>query len=259
MVIYFSGNGNSKSIAVTLSKLLGTSLTPLEHELITRPHSRQLRLSAPDEPVIWVFPVYSWGIPPVVVRFIKECDIMDADKVGHHLVVSCGDDTGTIATQWRKLLRHRNWNPRSATSVIMPNTYVLMKGFDTDQPSLVKQKLDNAQERILTACRRIRENRDDDLMETGRFAWIKSHLIYPWFIKNAMSPRPFHSTDACTSCRLCARECPMDNITMNKENRPVWHDNCALCLRCYHRCPAHAIAYGNKTKNKHQYPGPDRQ
>lgn len=258
MIIYFSGNGNSKSIAVTLSQQLSTPAISLEHRLLTNPGHDIIR-PTDDKPIVWVFPVYSWGIPPVLVRFMKECNIENAHKVTHHLVVSCGDDTGTIATQWRRLLKKRGWKTASATSVIMPNTYVLMKGFDTDSPKIARRKLDLAKSRILTACHRINENKTDDLMETGKFAWIKSHIIYPWFIRYAMSARPFHVTDNCLSCGLCASQCPMDNITMNPDNKPQWHDNCAQCLRCYHRCPAHAIAYGKATEGKHQYPGPNKQ
>ncbi len=259
MIIYFSGNGNSESIAVKLSELLSAPAIKLEHQLLTDPAQNKITPDPTDQTIVWIFPVYSWGIPPVIVRFINECNITDADRLEHHLVVTCGDDTGTTATQWRKLLKRRGWKTMSTTSVIMPNTYVLMKGFDTDSDTTARWKITNAQERIKTAYNRIISHKDDDLMDTGKFAWIKSHIIYPWFIRHAMSPRPFHITDDCISCGKCVRQCPMDNITSDINNRPQWHDNCALCLRCYHRCPTHAIAYGKATKNKHQYPGPDKQ
>ena len=35
--------------------------------------------------------------------------------------------------------------------------------------------------------------------------------------------------------------------------RPTWGPNCALCMRCYHLCPNHAINYGRETENKGQY------
>ena len=36
-----------------------------------------------------------------------------------------------------------------------------------------------------------------------------------------MSPRPFHASDACVGCGICARSCPTGNITM-KGGRPAW-------------------------------------
>lgn len=52
-------------------------------------------------------------------------------------------------------------------------------------------------------------------MTRGSWAWLKTYIIYPWFAAFCMSPRPFHATAACTSCSLCARSCPLSNITMS--------------------------------------------
>lgn len=71
-----------------------------------------------------------------------------------------------------------------------------------------------------------------------------------------MSPKPFRHTEKCTSCGLCSRSCPMENIAM-KPGGPEWGKHCALCLRCYHICPTHAVAYGKATDGKGQYICPE--
>lgn len=226
----------------------------MEGDLLLYPKANTL--SCDDNRIIWVTPVYSWGLPPVVVNFIKHCNITNAESARHHLIVTCGDDTGMTASQWRKLMHARQWTAASATSIIMPNTYVLMKGFDTDSTAVEKQKLAAAPTQVKKAIDRIESECNNDDMLRGSFPRIKSYLIYPWFIRYAMSPKPFCATDACISCGKCARNCPMLNITMSATGRPEWSNACALCLRCYHQCPTHAIAYGNATKGKHQYRGP---
>lgn len=250
MVIYFSGNGNSKAIAVSIAQNLSCEIVPLEGDILVNP--RTAKLTCHDNVIVWVFPVYSWGVPPVVVNFIENCEIECDKKCTHHLVVSCGDDTGLTATQWRRLMTSRGWISGSSTSVIMPNTYVLMKGFDTDSKEIEQKKLSESHIAIQNAVTRIRENRSDDMMLKGKFAWIKSRIIYPWFTRYAMSPKPFHTTEKCISCGKCANDCPMQNIKMNN-GRPEWSNDCALCLRCYHHCPKQAIAYGKATNGKHQY------
>lgn len=256
MLIYFSGNGNSESIAVSIAKRMGyTIVVALRHETIVNPHSTLLNVPT-GEPVVWVFPVYSWGIPPVVVDFIRNCNLKCDGNNMHHLVVTCGDDTGLTATQWRRLMKERGWTARSATAVVMPNTYVLMSGFDTDSREVECDKLAASHEAVKRACERIAMNEADEEMLKGRFAWFKSRVIYPWFIRHAMSPKPFHALDSCTKCGKCSRECPMDNIAMT-DGSPSWGNRCAMCLRCYHRCPHHAVAYGKATRGKHQYPGPE--
>ena len=47
----------------------------------------------------------------------------------------------------------------------------------------------------------------------------------------------------CSSCGLCAKQCPLGGIEM-EDGHPVWKkDKCTLCLGWYHRCPEHAIDF----------------
>ena len=256
MIIYFSGTGNSRATALELAERLNTGVTELTGSLLTSPAEHPL-LCDGEEPIVWVFPVYSWGIPPVVVNFIRNCRIEGAEKSVHHMTITCGDDAGMTASQWRRLMASRGWKAGSATSVIMPNTYVLMKGFDTDPEALRDKKLEEAPAMTARAAERIAEGKTDDMIVRGKFPRFKSRIIYPWFKRYAMSPKPFHALDSCISCGRCAHSCPTDNINM-EDGRPKWGDACALCLRCYHICPAHAVAYGKAPDGKGQYLYPSK-
>ncbi len=243
MIFVFSGTGNSLYVAHRLSGILGDKVIQI---------TKGCQLLAPDNGrIIWVFPVYSWGIPPVVQREIES--YRHGANVEHFAVMTCGDDTGNTHRQWRRLINKLGGRPMSTYSVQMPNTYVLMKGFDVDPDNIANDKLNRADARISNIADQIKSgtaNIDD--VTTGDFAWVKSTVIYPWFKRFAMSPRPFHPTDACIRCGLCAKSCPMQNIIMDG-SQPSWGNDCALCLRCYHICPTRAVAYGNATLNKGQY------
>ena len=183
---------------------------------------------------------------------MNEADIKGAEGAIHYMVTTCGDDIGETASQWRKIAEKRNWATASAYSVIMPNTYVLMKGFDVDPVELSTEKLKLAPQRIEEIARRIAAGTQGDILTKGSWAKIKSSIIYPWFVRFCMSPKPFRSNGRCIGCGKCSRACPMDNITMEGD-RPQWHDRCALCLRCYHICPCDAVEYGKATEGKGQY------
>ncbi len=127
-----------------------------------------------------------------------------------------------------------------------------LPGFDVDSPELTKRKLDSAGESIKAAGRAIRVGARIDTTVKGRFAWFKTRVIYPFFMRFLMSPKPFHHTDACVECGKCMRICPMRNIVLEK-NGPEWGDNCAGCLACYHVCPHDAVQYGNRTRGKGHY------
>lgn len=271
MILWFSGTGNSRFVAESLSSQLGQKPLELRPSVTSAP----VALDNDDRTVIWVCPVYSWGIPPYIRTVIRNIQFKAPDKhadaVVHHLVLTCGDDCGLAPEMWRKEISSRGWKDGNAYSVTMPNNYVCMSGFDVDPKDVEQQKLNSAPVRIAEIAAGIKSATDDRKCHTdvirGRFAWIKTKIIYPWFARNAMSPKPFHYTSDCISCGRCSAVCPMRNIEMRPDamsdrsgrtrKHPLWGDNCAGCLACYHICPRHAVMYGKATRNKGQYFNPN--
>ena len=254
VIICFSGTGNTLAVARSLARSLGdTELVSLEHDTLADITDGRLKIEADN--VIWMCPVYSWGLPPVMINVMLHACVAADSR--HDLVVTCGDDCGLVARQWRRLMKARGFDAARAYSVQMPNTYVLMSGFDVDKAAVRDAKLAQFEARTEAIAESIRRSERCDDMVKGAFAWFKSRVIYPWFVRHAMSPRPFNcDTRRCTGCGQCARSCPLDNITMHPGDegmRPTWGDNCTQCLRCYHICPTHAVRYGNKTDKKGQY------
>lgn len=261
MVIYFSGTGNSRLVAGELHRRFfpgdtgGDKLYELSGDRLLYPQ-RQLIAVEDSQVVIWVFPVYSWGVPPVVLRFIDKIRFKGAEGARHFMVCTCGDDIGRADDQWRKHLGRRSWIPRGAFSVAMPNTYVCMKGFDVDPSGVEAGKLAAMPGRIDRIEAAIRRGFSESDVVRGSWAWWKTNLVYGLFRAFKMSPLPFRADpEVCTSCGLCARSCPMLNIKMEKGN-PKWGPACAMCLRCYHQCPVNAISYGRATLGKGQYRAP---
>lgn len=244
MILYFSGTGNSRYVANELSRLMGD-------EVVNMVDVHEPDVAQGAGRMIWVFPVYSWGVPPVVVRLMERMRL--SAGVPCWLVCTCGDDVGLVPEQWRSLVLGAGGNPLGAFSVEMPNTYVTFPGFDVDSGTVAEHKLQLAPSRIGHVASMIESGFDGDDVVRGRFAWIKSRIVYPWFIRHAMSPVPFFSTDACVGCGRCVRQCPMHNVELTADRCPVWGKDCAFCLRCYHTCPHHAVGYGRFTKGKGQY------
>ncbi len=202
MIITFSGTGNSMLVAKELQRHIGGRILPLEGDLLLSPSSQVLEVPE-GEVVVWVFPIYSWGLPPVVADFIRRSKIKGAHGTGHFMVCTCGDDIGFADNQWRKLIGRRGWNPRGAFSVQMPNTYVLMKGFDVDAPEIAAAKTDAMPRRVGAVAEAIRRGFADSDVVRGASAWLKTAVVYPFFKRFCMSPAPFRHNDKCTACGLC--------------------------------------------------------
>ena len=253
MIFCFSGTGNSLLVARELASRTGHRAVMLEKGLLLRPQGELFEL-AEGEDALWVFPVYSWGVPPVVRRFIRKAKLKAPASARHWMIATCGDDIGRADDQWRQEIGRRGWSPRGAFSVRMPNTYVCMKGFEVDAPEVVRAKLDAMPERVAGIIAAMARGFADSDVERGDYAWLKTAVVYPLFRAFAMSPGAFRcDSSRCSGCGTCAAGCPLDNITM-KEGRPEWGPACAMCLRCFHACPARAVDYGKATLGKASKP-----
>lgn len=251
MIYVFSGTGNTLTVAQHLATELNTPLHHLTADELRHPDNTTL--TTDDTLIVWAFPTYAWGVPPVVRRLLRQATLQFAPDARHIAVTTCGDDTGRLAAQWRKDMHHRGLNAGPAYSVTMPNTYVMMKGFDTDTPDIAAAKTAAMPARVHDIAQAITAGNDHDDTTRGNLAALKTAIAYPWFTRYRMSPADYRvRTEACIGCGACAAACPMDNITLDAERHPVWTDDCAFCTACYHACPRHAVEWRNTTLTKHQ-------
>ena len=251
MIFYFSGTGNSKWIASQVATKQNEKLISIAEEMIDLTNSFQYSLED-SEMVGFVFPVYSWAPPAIVMEFIKKISFTNYNNQYIFFICSCGDEVGLTQKIMDEIVCKKEWSWKAGFSIIMPNNYVSLPGFDTDPKELEQKKLDDS----VVEIKRINEiltNHTENCFECkkGNFAFFKSRIINPLFNKYQVTAKPFHATDDCISCGLCEKHCPMHNVKV--ENKPVWGDNCTSCLACYHICPRHAIHYGKATLKKHQY------
>lgn len=252
MIFYFSGTGNSKWVAQQLADVQQERLVFIPDAL--RSATTEFSLQE-EEKVGFVFPIYSWGPPPIVLQFISQLVL---HNVGAHylfFVCSCGDDTGLTESVMRKAFAARGWECSAGFSVAMPNNYVLLPGFDVDSKEVEQQKLLHAKPTLDEINRLIEERQSLFRCHEGSMPFLKTRLIYPLFVRYGISAKKFWTTDACIACGRCEKVCPMQNVTMAHQ-KPVWGEHCTSCLACYHVCPKRAVQYGKQTKGKGQYFNP---
>jgi ferredoxin len=247
MLFYFSGTGNSAWVAQNVANGIG------DERVYSIPSETFSFKLSEGEPLGFVFPCYAWGVPCFVETFIKNLQIENVSYV--YFVVTCGDDTGRTSEMFLDLIATKGWSCSLGYAVQMPESYVNLPGFDVDSDEKAMRKIVVANERIRQIVLDIKNNRKgyyDTL--PGRFKWVKSCVVRPFFNKYLISPEPFKVNSDCSVCGKCVSVCPFDNICISEQTkRPKWNDKCVLCMRCYHSCPNHAIHWGCFTKNKGQY------
>ncbi|MDE5882679.1 MAG: EFR1 family ferrodoxin [Muribaculaceae bacterium] len=249
MIYYFTGTGNSEYVARQLAK-----------QLLEMPYV--MNANSPVEPegesIGFVFPVYSWGVPPNVEELILQMPAsfwqrVNVEQLPVWIVMTCGDEVAMAPEMIKKILKKVGVAPESIWSVIMPNNYVLLPGFNVDSKEVEQRKLKEAPGRIREIGECIKAHRRCVDVVRGSMPRLKTGLIYPLFKRWGISIKKWHSTDACVGCGICAESCPQCNIVYDYSGRPKWGPDCCSCLACYHSCPRHAIEYGKETAKKGQY------
>lgn len=240
MILYFSGTGNSLCVAEKLKALLHEQLYCMEKSPSGLSHLMN------DEPIGIVFPVYAWGLPNIVKNFLSE---INSGNRYVWAVMTCGDDMGYADEVLEKVLRRK---VDAIFSVQMPNTYVCLPGFDVDSPELAGKKLEATDAHIPSIAETIKKRESRRSLTRGGAPWLTTYVLRPFFNKFLVADRYFKTNSNCTSCGLCAKLCPVNDIQISHDT-PVWkNQSCTGCLRCYHNCPKRAIEWGKFTKGKGQ-------
>ena len=168
------------------------------------------------------------------------------------MVCTCGDDIGKTHKIIAQSLQKLGLKLSAAFSLIMPDSYIGLPGFDINSGDVEKAKIEESAKKIPHIAEAILKEATTEEVKPGPFPWSKSFILRPLFYRFFAGVRLFRTTDKCIGCGRCKNICPMNNITLVNK-RPQWGENCANCLACYHICPKRCIEYGKYSKGKGQY------
>jgi len=253
MIFYFSGTGNSYYVASKTASRTGEELAPITR--LTKNAGGGYEYALHDGEIIgFVYPVYAWAPPRIVLDFISGLKLLDYKGQYIFSIATCGNDTGNSLKVLRKGLQKKDLVLSAGFSIRMPSNYVLMMDIDPEQ--LKQEKLEAAETAIDHICEAIEERRvvNTDELALG-FPALKTALVAPLFNKFAIQPRKFFADDKCTGCGICEKVCCHENIKVN--GRPVWGNLCSQCFACLHYCPVKAVQYGRGTCKKGRYTNPN--
>lgn len=248
VIYYYTGTGNSLWVARTLAAELGDT------ELISIPAVKSEAVKTEAESLGIVFPVYMWGVPSAVVKFVSNLGA-SAPEYLFAVAVNAGQVAGTLV-QLESLLKARGMSLDSGFEVKMPSSYIPWGGSGPQEK--LKRLYDEAREKIAQIAPSVRESKRLPV-ETGPL-WQKillSGLLYRVsYDKVPSMDRDFWVDEKCNGCGTCQRVCPAGNIIV-KNGKPHWNQKCEQCFACLQWCPREAMQYGKNTPKYKRYHHPE--
>lgn len=246
-IFYFSTTGNSLALARAISNGLGGA------ELIPIPKAMGGEADVNADKVGFIFPVYGWGVPRIVVEFIRGSKFKPKPYV--FAIATCGGTPGRTLLELRKLLRKAGAD--------LDAGFVCREGANnvTDDPGFVlfakrlnKRHYTAGTERLGEMLETIqgkeKHGPDTSNFAANCFGGMMHGMMALAGDKLKAVDINYTVDEHCKGCRTCERICPRGNVKV-EGGRPVWHHNCEMCNGCIQWCPQQAIHMANETCRYH--------
>jgi len=248
VVYYFTGTGNSLVAARDIAGGLQCELRPIPAAL------KQSKIEPDADKIVLVFPVYAWGPPTIVRRFVRKFTSLKGKSV--YAVLTFGGSPGGTVDILASEIEQKEGNIVSSFGLKMPGNCITLYGAPNEEK--LRDLFDDYISKINNIVKDIDTNAEGFKSANGKiFNALFSGFIYKAFLTGLpKSDRKFFSDEKCTNCGICAKVCPAWNIKM-KDGRPEWQGHCEQCMACIQWCPAESIQHGKKTIGRKRYHHPD--
>jgi len=250
-VLYHSGSGSTKLVARVIAEKLAKSghvdLVPISFEYDTG-------LLTQYRTLVFGFPTYH-GNPSRSMREFFEMLPEADDPIPVHLFITYGlypDHTLRVAA--RSLAKKRYITtgcmglrgPASDGALMLPEGIGLMFRYEKGAPDKI--------DRFVSGVRASADDGGNPALRMPRYVWYTllnaPHRLLGEMNNDRCRNRMRVDEGLCTYCGRCVRECIRGCWRMENEAPLFDAENCEFCLGCIHNCPAGAIMFSDKQRNK---------
>lgn len=241
IIFYFTGTGNSLKVA----KNIGNSLENCD--IVSMPSFCGNAIHAHYDRIGFVFPVYAFGIPNAVKKFITETNFQQSNA-WHFAIATHGGVTGNSIPMLNKKLREKGISLSACFDIKMAASYICLCDMPANTESIQKKS-----QIKIDAIKKLIENKVSNKIKRTNPLFLVSELAAQSF---PHMDKYYNVSAECSECGICYKVCPVNNIEMVNAH-PVFRHTCEQCTACIQCCPNKALNYKNKTQNRRRYINPE--
>ncbi|MFL0198273.1 EFR1 family ferrodoxin [Clostridium sp. WILCCON 0269] len=246
IIFYFSGTGNSLTVARDMADKLGnTKIVSVAKAIKESP------IDLLYERIGFVFPVYFTSVPPIIKRFIAKLNLDKSQYIFG--VITCGAAYGTAFIQLSQYIAERGGALNAGFPVYMPGNNINLYNA---WPTVIQRILLNREKKTAKKISKIVRAKSSVRIPKGSIFVKLSKVSIETMEDYGKMSLDYHVTEKCIGCGTCEKICPVSNIRMENK-KPRWGDACERCVACIQWCPTKAIEYAHKTAKRKQYRHPE--
>lgn len=240
----FSSTGNSLAAAKQVGAVLGeTEILSIAQRATVQP------FAVAGERIGFVFPLHYGFLPLIVERFFEQVQSITAKEI--FVLVNCHTAFGAALGTIRKRIEERGGTLSSAAYITTVDNYTPI--FRVPSPDSVAIAQSKAKAKVVRFSESIKAGVHRIEAEPPFLAGFWGAVMYrPWKKGAKQADKHFLVTGDCTKCGICAKVCPVANITVS-DAPPAFHHNCDQCFACLHACPQGCIKWKKATEHQGRY------
>ncbi|TAN38443.1 MAG: (4Fe-4S)-binding protein [Verrucomicrobia bacterium] len=254
---FMSGTGNTRRVAQWLAAV--ARARGLETQLAEVESARRAKLAPPENGDLFgvLMPTHGFTAPWPVIRFALRAPrgrsaaafvvaTRAGTKLGRFFLPGL---EGTACYLVALILALKGWRVRGVLGLDMPSNWIAAHpGLNGACVAAIITKAHPTAEKFLGDIL-------DGHRRFGAGSWVSLTLglvllqisLGYLLMGRFFLARLFFANNRCTSCGLCACNCPFGALKMRgrKPQRPYWTFACESCMRCMGFCPEGAIEAGH--------------
>ncbi|MDF2605953.1 MAG: hypothetical protein K0S34_143 [Bacillales bacterium] len=235
---YFSGTGNTKFVAdkfaeVFVEESYTVELFSMEERDLSNINCDLLILG---------FPKFYGYVPLFYLDYVKES--LNTTKDTKKVIMFCTESGGTLTsfTELIEILAEKNYTTVWATSIIMPNNYLIKSNYEPTPTIVTEDRINNIYSVVKSIVNNVNNNKKHIEIADEEKASRARTMAYGLKEKAGMIASGYSVDSSCSFCDDCVRACPTSAI-FKVDDKYTFTDSCINCVRCVNICPSNSIIY----------------